>query len=856
MVAISYRISVALLGAALAGSALADNLNIALKPGWNFIGVPRDIGVQELVAASPAIGDVAAWRNGLIVNARWNNLNLGRGEGVAVYSNAATSVALPVLDLPKGKALARSDGISLQAGVNVLALPIETTVSPRIFGDRTVLTWENDAWSAYPNPAAQRYGYGNAKPFYALQPGQGFLVIGDAPLSGALSDLASQLQPFASESEMLAYLRQQALATRSFTTLPAAAPAVPAPTTAPTAPPPATASTVPPPATDCSAKTGPVPPVTPANPFVPPVTATTPSASTTSGVTNTTSTNRQEQGVDESDIVKHNGQYVFYTANRTQRILFTDFAGLAGNAKPLGEIALGGCVNVEAMYLDGDRLAVVHGSGGDYWGMWASSGPYSWNRESTVDVFDVADPAKARKIASLKLDGTVMESRMIERKLHLIVRYAPYLAVDYVKKYACVSDGTKICVPASGSYGGSYYYCYPAAQVKDQSACLVPDYDNPIVKEEKLVPYLTDNLTQQRVALFAPAKFYAPAKLDQQSNTVTVLAVDIGTGKLVDKVGISGRMDTLYMSTENLYLVSADYPRYFGWKLAADNETRSTVYRFSVGAALDFSGSAFVDGTVLNQFSLGEYQGALRIATTRRFWDQDWRSNTDNQVAVLQGAKNSLAQVGVVGGLGKAGETIRSARFLEDKGYLVTFRNTDPLYTLNLSDPKNPRKVGELAIPGYSSYLHPIDGQRLLSIGRDADSSGRTKGVLVQLFDMADFANPKLADKRLYGSDGNTGSSAENDQKAFTWRADGLLAFDLETQECSGDYTTCVKKSALKLLKVDGLAFKDNGEVQGSDTSAYWYNSDKYRGLLFDYQDKTWAAFLQGEGWKAGTVGQ
>ncbi|MFA7242234.1 MAG: beta-propeller domain-containing protein [Sulfuricellaceae bacterium] len=830
-----------LAGVVLVGAMAAsanDTLDIALKPGWNFIGLPRDIDARDLAATNAAIGDVAVLRQGLIVNARWNDLKLLRGEGVAVYGNAASTLSLPLPANARSSAPQRSDTLALQAGLNAVSLPVDATVSPRLFGDRAVLGWENGGWSAYPNAAARRYGYGDAPPLKSLKAGQGFLVIGDAPLSGAVSDLASQLQPFAGESEMLAYLREQAKLRRSYATVadnslnPVVAPAN----------------------DDCRLTPFPYP-VTTLSPstIIPPTAA---SSTTSSGATNTTSTNRQEQGVDESDIVKHNERYIFYTNARTKRILVTDFGALTQNGKPLGEISLGQCVTIEAMYLSGDRLAVVHGDGGDYWGMWSQSAYSYWNRSSRVDIFDVADPAKAQKIASLQLDGTVVDSRLLDSRLHLIVRYVPYLVVEYEKINACVNDGNRICVPSGTVYSGSYYLCYPAAQAQEVSAsCIVPDLDNPKFKEEKLVPQLTDLLIGERSPLFQPDKFYAPAKLDQNSNTISVLALDIGSGKLVDKVGLFGNLDTLYMSTENLYLVSAEYPRYFGWQVQADNETRSKVYRFSVGNTLDYTGSAFVDGTVLNQFSLGEHQGVLRIATTRRFWDQDWRSNTENQVATLQGGKGDFVQAGVLGGLGKPGETIRSARFLGDKGYLVTFRNTDPLYTLDLSDPKNPRKVGELTIPGYSSYLHPVDEQRLLSIGRDADSNGLTQGLLVQLFDIADFAHPKLADKRLYGTNWTTRSSAENDHKAFTYRADGLLAFDLESQECGvKDYWTCPTTTALKLLKVDGLSFKDAGEIKGSDLTGYYYN-DKFRSLLFDYDGNTWAGFLKGEEWKTERVG-
>ena len=804
----------------------ADTLEIPLQPGWNFIGLPHDTDIHELTADHPAIGDVAVLRYGLIVNARWNNLKLLRGEGVAVYGNAASTLSLPIPENTKAVAPQRSDALALQAGLNALSLPVDTVISPRLFGDRAVLGWENGGWSAYPGPAAQRYGYGNAPPLKSLKAGQGFLVIGDAPMAGTLNDLASQLQPFSSESEMLAYLREQAKLRHSY------AGATPADS--------ASAPLV----NDCSIRFVPVPTTVAVSPTASPPSAGATDSGAGSGATNTTDTNRQEPGVDESDIVKHNERYVFYTNAYSKRILVTNFDTLTRNGKPLGEISLGHCVNIEALYLNGDRLALVHGGGGDYWGMWSQYAYSYWNKGSQVEIFDVADPLNVKKTASLQLDGTVVDSRLLGRRLHLVVRYVPYMIADLPKiPTPCYYTTMALCSPDSG--------CLPSPP--SDKTCWTDDYNNATIKEEKLLPYLTDLLTGERTPLFQPDKFYAPAKLDQNPNTIAVLALDIDSGKPVDKVGLFGNVDTLYMSTENLYLVSAEYPRYFGWTMLADNETRSKIYRFSVKDTLDYTGSAFVDGTVLNQFSLGEYQGVLRIATSRRFWDKDWRSNTENQVATLQGGKDDFAQAGVLGGLGKPGETIRSARFLGDKGYLVTFRNTDPLYTLDLSDPKNPRKVGELTIPGYSSYLHPLDGQRLLSIGRDADNAGRTQGVLVQLFDIADFAHPKLADKRLYGTSWATRSSAENDHKAFTYRADGILAFDLESQECGAYYWNCPTTTTLKLIKLDGLSLKDAGEVKGSDLTGY-YSGIQFRSLLFDYNGKTWAAFLKGEEWKTREV--
>jgi uncharacterized secreted protein with C-terminal beta-propeller domain len=158
------------------------------------------------------------------------------------------------------------------------------------------------------------------------------------------------------------------------------------------------------------------------------------------------------------------------------------------------------------------------------------------------------------------------------------------------------------------------------------------------------------------------------------------------------------------------------------------------------GLKLEHTGQ--LPGTLLNQFSLDEYQGNLRVATTiggNNFW---WsfgggQSESVNDVYVLN---SKLETSGSIKDLGKT-EQIYSARFIEDKGYLVTFRQTDPFYVLDLKDARNPKVAGELKIPGFSSYLHPLEKNRILGVGQE---NGQVK---ISLFDVSDASNPKEIDK-------------------------------------------------------------------------------------------------------------
>ena len=153
------------------------------------------------------------------------------------------------------------------------------------------------------------------------------------------------------------------------------------------------------------------------------------------------------------------------------------------------------------------------------------------------------------------------------------------------------------------------------------------------------------------------------------------------------------------------------------------------IHRFDTSdpARTTYRSSGSVPGFVLNQFALSEDRGALRVATTEEpLWMAGAQQrDAESGVSVLREEGAKLVTVGRVGGLGK-GERIYAVRFLGDAGYLVTFRQVDPLYTLDLSDPRAPKAVGELKVAGYSAYLHPVGDGLLLGVGQDAYRAGRS----------------------------------------------------------------------------------------------------------------------------------
>ncbi|TDD12381.1 beta-propeller domain-containing protein, partial [Nonomuraea diastatica] len=231
------------------------------------------------------------------------------------------------------------------------------------------------------------------------------------------------------------------------------------------------------------------------------------------------------------------------------------------------------------------------------------------------------------------------------------------------------------------------------------------------------------------------------------------------------------------------------------------------IHRFDVSkpGPPAYVASGKVAGRLLNQYSLSEHEGHLRVATTHGSRDGESSSST---VHVLDAA--TMGRKGEVGGLGK-GERIYSVRFIGPVGYAVTFKRVDPLYTLDLRDPAAPKVTGELKITGYSAYLHPAGDGRLIGIGQEADEEGRTQGTQVSLFDVSDPAAPRRL-SQLFQKD--SGSEAEWDPHAFLyWPRTGLAVIPLTSAGESGALALKIDDSGVsKLGMIKHPAQRQEGE--------------------------------------------
>ena len=397
----------------------------------------------------------------------------------------------------------------------------------------------------------------------------------------------------------------------------------------------------------------------------------------------------------------------------------------------------------------------------------------------------------------------------------------------------CSSDGKCINYPKNETRLDKLYReneCYRYSYDSNGTAWQY-DYEHPVIKSEYLVPRYTRGTEAHDYV--TPQYFYAPYKLDQEYGITAIGAFDMQTGALKQNVAYIGQAWTQYASANALYLGATSYPRYYDYIHYTE---RTALYKFTLDDNLSYRARGFVEGRVLSQYSLSEYNDTLRVAATTGF---SWRSDdTDNRVYTLrENGNEALDIVGSVKGLGEPGERIRAVRFTGDKAFVVTFRQTDPFYTLDLSDPTAPKVVGELKINGFSEYLHPVDENRILSIGRDADANGRQQGLQVQLFDISDFAHPLLADKLTVGNS-QTYSEAEHNPRAFAYRgSDELFGFPIYSYGRDGGSV------GFDIYKIDKLKLSHRTLLDEKADGWYGYEG---RGIIFDFDSKTYGALFKG----------
>jgi uncharacterized secreted protein with C-terminal beta-propeller domain len=476
------------------------------------------------------------------------------------------------------------------------------------------------------------------------------------------------------------------------------------------------------------------------------VAAPAPAPATASGHEFST-TNNQEQGVDEPDLAKTDGRLLVTVRYDP---LALEVLGVDGDhPRRLGVLGLTHVADNVQLLLTGSYAVVL--------GTAVARADAAWSYPETVAaVVDLAEPAHPRVVRTFRVRGSEVDARMLAGRVVLVVQRGPELRWQ---------------TPVTGG--------------RDEEA-RTTDANRALVARSRVTDWLPPVTTTPSHRTFAPScadTWHASTK--QGLGTVSVVSFDPASEASVRQTTILGNAGVVYASTHGLYLATPDWklprPGYDGavggYAPWPPSTTRIHAFDLTDPATPHYVGSGVVAGQVSDQYAMSEYDGDLRVATTvgtavpAPGEGRAPKVLSDTRVTVLRPQNGALVQIGQVRGLGR-GERIYGVRFLGALGYVVTFRQIDPLYVLDLSDPARPREVSHLKVTGYSAYLHPLGGGLLLGLGRHVDSRAHPLGEQLSVFDVSHPAQPTLR-SRLY--EDNAYSPAEDDHHAFLWWAKDRL---------------------------------------------------------------------------------
>jgi uncharacterized secreted protein with C-terminal beta-propeller domain len=481
----------------------------------------------------------------------------------------------------------------------------------------------------------------------------------------------------------------------------------------------------------------------------------------------TSTTNTQEANVDEGDIVETDGRFVYSIIDNRVRSVDIDNEVLISEIDlPQGD---------SQMVLAGNQLVVATMT-------WTSVA------DTIVSNFDISDGALTLNRRD-HLEGSLVSVRALDNQVHMVLNSSFTNRVDFVSP----RDGSQDSLDAAEK-----------KNIEVVNALEVEDFVPRTFEEGPKGTWGTKTTAIDCVNMGHPSQFSG-------WGVTWVASIDMNASAIapVGTIGIMAQSTSTYTSTESLYISTTR------WDDAVYEEFVSTqqappytdIHAFTVSAdatELTYLASGRVIGTLLNSYSMSEYDGVLRVATTS--YDYDFGGGQDNGVHILKVDGSTLSEIGAVNGLGR-GETIQGVRFDGPRGYVVTFRQVDPLYVLDLSDPTDPELVGELKVPGYSTYLKPIEGDRLIAVGMSGTETGQITGAQVSVFDVSDPSNPQLvatAEIALW-------SEATSDPHAFLWWPETGQIVVPKEMVCE-DFGGSGCESAV-VLKLDGNTLTEQGRL-------------------------------------------
>lgn len=475
-------------------------------------------------------------------------------------------------------------------------------------------------------------------------------------------------------------------------------------------------------------------------------------------------TNTQVEGVDEADVVKTDGQYLYQISKQNVNLI---------KAYPAAEMTIASTIkytdkyfSARELFVDGDRLVVIGSS--QY--RWENDDPvimteprtsaakparemapsiypppYRMQETTLAFIYDISDKKSPKYLRQIELEGSYLSSRKIGSSVYLV-------ANQHISTW----------------------------HLKENADFPTPFYRDSAIGEEKI--HLSYDVIRYFPEVVQPNYLLvAGFQLEQPDNTAQVSAY-LGSGQ------------NIFVSPEHLYVVTTQYNDQVVIMNSIlpnpmPNSPDNLVYKFKLNnGIISYLTKQEVPGMVLNQFSMDEYQGYFRIATTIGFlWGQGADSSKNN----LYIYDEKLQLTGKVENIAP-GEKIYSVRFMGEKAYMVTFRTVDPLFVISLKDPANPVVLGALKIPGYSDYLHPYDENHLIGFGKDTvevkkdTTTAYYQGLKMALFDVTDPTNPKEMFVEKIGDRGTESDLLHNHKALLFSKEKSLLSFPVTLMEIKG----------------------------------------------------------------------
>ncbi|MBD3362892.1 copper amine oxidase [Candidatus Dojkabacteria bacterium] len=449
-------------------------------------------------------------------------------------------------------------------------------------------------------------------------------------------------------------------------------------------------------------------------------------------------TNIQELGVDEADIVKNDGSHIFMIKDQTVRII---------KAYPPEYLSQSSIIRInndsfrpKEMYLDGNILTIIGSSYPVYdepLSLTETDMYYpSYQTNSTeVYVYNVSNRSYPRQVRSVIIEGDYTNSRKIGDYVYLVTNKWNY-------------------------------------------------YPEPVALENTDLPKLSDSTHPEENYIARCGDIYYFPNF-QEASYMTVSSINTrNVHESIDRETVLGSSHEIYASKQNMYLTRTTWNEILVRDSWYDSQY-TEIYKFGLdGNDVNFKTRGTAEGRILNQFAMSEHAGFFRVATQK---GNSWGlSNSQSNIYVYD---ENLNLVGSVEGIAP-GENMHSARFMGNRGYLVTFLNIDPFFVVDLSDPYNPKILGELKIPGYSDYLHPYDENHIIGFGKDAIPNNDTygpdawyQGVKISMFDVSNINSPREIFSEIIGDRGSE-TPVIYDHKALLFdKEKNIMAFPITVAE-------------------------------------------------------------------------